>query len=266
MKDTYFEMICSEMSKLPEVIAITLAGSRAGNRYDEKLDYDMYIYCTTVPSEKIRQTLFEKTCQYSEIGNTFWELEDNCTLKNGIDIDILYRNLDEFEQKLVDVVEMYQPSNGYTTSIWYNIMNSIILYDAQEKFKTMQQRFNVSYPDTLKENIISRNRKLLQGYLPSYDFQCKKAMERGDLPSINHRIAAFMESYFDIIFAMNDFAHPGEKRMLSIAKEELHSLPRNFEENINKLYSNLFQNFEETQKTLVEIIKELDAVLAKNSQ
>ncbi len=70
-----------------------------------------------MPSEKIRQAIFEKTCQYSEIGNAFWELEDNCTLKNGIDIDILYRNLDEFEQKLVDVVEMYHASNGYTTCI-----------------------------------------------------------------------------------------------------------------------------------------------------
>ncbi len=143
-------------------------------------------------------------------------------------------------------------------------MNSIILYDEQDKFKTMQQRFNVLYPSTLKENIILRNRKLLQGYLPSYDFQCKKAMERGDLPSINHRIAAFMESYFDIIFAMNDLAHPGEKRMLSIAKETLQLLPKNFEEKINMLYSNLFHDFEKAQKTLSTMIEELDVVLGEN--
>ena len=33
-----------ELKKLPEVSAIALGGSRAGSNYDEKSDYDVYLY------------------------------------------------------------------------------------------------------------------------------------------------------------------------------------------------------------------------------
>ena len=35
-----------------------------------------------------------------EIGNSFWELEDDVTLKNGIDMDIIYRDMNNFEKDI----------------------------------------------------------------------------------------------------------------------------------------------------------------------
>lgn len=58
----------------------------------------------------------------------------------------------------------------------------------------------------------------MNGKLPSYDRQIKKAQERGDIVSVNHRITAFLESYFDVIFALNRQTHPGEKDRFSSAK------------------------------------------------
>ena len=56
----YFNLLWNEFATLPEVEAIALGGSRAGANYDEKSDYDLYIYCN-------RQTLIF----YIEISGIF---------------------------------------------------------------------------------------------------------------------------------------------------------------------------------------------------
>ena len=146
--------------------------------------------------------------------NQFWEVEDNCTLSDEIDIDIIYRNINDFENNIENVVEKHQASNGYTTCFWHNLKNSKVLYDPHKEFHNLQERFEVPFPKELKENIISKNFRLLTGNLPSYDKQIIKAFDRGDFVSVNYRIAAFIESYFDIIFAINELTHLGEKRMI----------------------------------------------------
>lgn len=84
------EQLFAELSRFNEVEAIALGGSRAGENYDERSDYDVYLYCTAPIPEQARRELLGKYCSYMEIGNHYWEYEDNCTLNNGIDIDILY--------------------------------------------------------------------------------------------------------------------------------------------------------------------------------
>lgn len=66
----YFDALWNELSLLPEVEAIALGGSRAGTHYDEKSDYDLYLYCTCIPQEGIRESILGKYCQYMEIGNS----------------------------------------------------------------------------------------------------------------------------------------------------------------------------------------------------
>ena len=105
----------------------------------------------------------------------------------------------------------------------------------------LQEKFRIPYPKKLKENIIFNNLKLLSGMLPSFDMQIKKAEIRGDLVSVNHRVAEFLASYFDIIFALNEMTHPGEKRMQSICSEECKILPNCFDENLNRLFAGMFR-------------------------
>lgn len=236
----YFELLWREFVLLPEVEAIALGGSRAEENYDDKSDYDLYIYCTRVPQENIRKNILEKSCRYMEVGNSFWELEDDCILKNGIDIDILYRNLDDFSQMIHLVVDEHIAYNGYTTCMWHNLLHSKILYDRSGRLEKLQNRYRVPYPTELRDNIIHKNLRLLTGNLPSYDTQIKKAVIRKDMVSVNHRAAAFLESYFDIVFALNNLTHPGEKRMVQYAKEHATILPFRFEENLELLFESLF--------------------------
>lgn len=255
------EELFKELSALPQVEAIALGGSRAGEVYDENSDYDVYLYCSSIMEEEVRRSILEKYCSYMEIGNHFWEYEDNCVLNNGIDIDILYRGLDGFAEGIASVVENHQAYNGYTTCMWHNLKNCKIIYDRDGRLQSIKDRFNVSYPKELKENIISKNMKLLSDAMPAYQLQIKKAIDRRDMVSIGHRTSAFMESYFDVIWALNELTHPGEKRLVSLCKKQCDILPANFEENINQLYSDLFTNLECVNEDVERIIFELKKVL-----
>lgn len=253
----YFQQLWKAFANMQEVEAIALGGSRAGENYDESSDYDLYIYCNRIPEEQMRREILEKYCSYMEVGNHFWELEDDCTLKNGVDIDILYRNIQDFTEEVASVVEKGIAHNGYTTCMWHNVLHSHILYDEKGKFSAMQQRFNVPYSQKLQENIITQNMQLLTGKLPSYDKQIEKALSRQDWVSVNHRAAAFLESYFDVIFAINELTHPGEKRMVLYAKKHGKLLPELFEENINALLKNLVEHPEKVPQILASMVEEL---------
>lgn len=51
------EDLFAKLSSLPEVEAIALGGSRAGEAYDEKSDYDVYLYCTSPVPEAVRREI-----------------------------------------------------------------------------------------------------------------------------------------------------------------------------------------------------------------
>lgn len=240
------DQLFQELAAMPQVEAIALGGSRAGVYFDEKSDYDVYLYCIAPVCENVRREILANYCSYMEIGNHFWEYEDNCTLKNGIDIDILYRNLEDFTADVADVVENCHGRNGYTTCMWHNLLTCKIIYDEKGRLTAAKHRFDVPYPEALRQDIISRNWKLLRAAMPAYELQIKKAINRGDLVSVNHRVSAFLESYFDLLFALNRQTHPGEKRLMKLCRESCPLLPKAFEENLNTLFSHMF-----TQQALV---------------
>ncbi len=255
------EALFHELSSIPQVEAIALGGSRAGDRFDATSDYDVYLYCTAPVPEEIRRNILGKYCSIVEIGNQFWELEDNCQLKNGIPLDLLYRDLDSFVADVATVVEQFQARNGYTTCMWHNLLQCKILYDRDGRLAAAKARFDVPYPEQLQENIIFRNYKLLQSALPAYRNQISKALRRKDLVSMNHRVSAFMESYFDILFALNELTHPGEKRLMSICKERCQVLPAHFEENLYHLFFDLYSAPDRVDADIANIIGQLQRIL-----
>lgn len=255
------QQLIEELSRLEAVEAIALGGSRAGDQFDPKSDYDIYVYCTGPTDEAQRREILERYCSIVEIGNHFWEYEDNCRLSDGIELDLIYRNLDDFTADLAWVVEGCNARNGYTTCMWHNLLHSKILYDRDGRLAATKARFDVPYPEQLQENIVFRNYKLLQSAMPAYRTQISKALRRKDLVSMNHRVTAFLESYFDILFALNEQTHPGEKRLITLCEKNCPLLPRMFRENLEQLFSDLFIHPENSERNLEAIIRELEDIL-----
>lgn len=239
----------------PAVEAVALGGSRATGKADEKSDYDVYVYLYNSFPASEREKILAGFCEIMEIDNHYWEMEDNCRLKNGIDLDIIYRKMEDFAAGLQWVVNEGNASNGYTTCMWHNLNTCNILSDQGGRLAALKQEYDIPYPQTLKRNIIERNLKLLSGVLPSYDMQIKKARQRKDFVSVNHRTAAFLESYFDVIFALNEMTHPGEKRQVSLCKNHCTILPSHFEENLEALFTHLFD--EQAERCIQEMVREL---------
>lgn len=259
------ERLFEALAELKQVEAIALGGSRAGEYFDEKSDYDVYVYVTAPMEEEYREKLLSEYCSYIEIGNHFWEYEDNGVLKNGIDIDILYRNLDDFCRGIEDVVVRCQPSNSYTTCMWHNLLNCRILYDAAGRLTAAQEKYRVPYPEKLKKAIVERQLRLLDSAMPAYPVQIEKAVRRGDSVSVNHRVTEFLASYFDLIFAVNEKTHPGEKRLVELCRSGCRLLPENFEENLENLFRHMYAPGEERLECLEDvkaIVKEVKKLCA----
>ena len=233
--------IMRNFESLPQIEALAVGGSRATGKADARSDYDVYLYVTGPVGLDAREAILQTYCSVMEIGNHYWENEDNCTLKNGIDIDIIYRSLDDFSHGIAAVVDECRSANGYTTCMWHNLLTCDIVFDKKGRLSALKERYTVPYPERLKRNIITQNLNLLSGVLPSYDLQIKKATARGDLVSVNHRAAEFLASYFDVIFALNEMTHPGEKRMAALCKAQCKILPAGFEENLNTLFCSMFK-------------------------
>ena len=94
----------------------------------------------------------------------------------------------------------------------------------------------------------------MTGTMPAYEDQVKKALHRGDLVSVNHRVSAFLEAYFDFLFALNEKTHPGEKRLVQLCREFCPILPENFEENLTSLFSHMFTDPARAEQDLRRII------------
>lgn len=245
-----------ELAQLEQVEAPALGGSRAGQRFAQDSDYDVYVYLSAPLAPAIRQEILSKHCSYMEIGNQFWELGDDCVLNNSIEIELIYRSLDDFDQDLQTVVLEHQAQNAYTTCMWYNLLHSKILYDRDGRYTTLQSKYSLPYPAELKKNIISKQLLLLDQAMPAFSRQIKKALKRQDLLSINHRSSEFFASYFDLLFALNEQLHPGEKCMLQYAKENCSRLPQDFEATIQDYFQKLYQPDHEQEAVLA-----LDALL-----
>ncbi|BAY45761.1 hypothetical protein SAMD00079811_33680 [Scytonema sp. HK-05] len=230
------ESIASEFSKLPQVVAVALGGSQSANVSDELSDLDFYVYIEEEIPVDIRSEISRKFATRSEINNQFWEPGDEWIETNsGRGIDMMYRSPDWIEAQLDSVLVKHQASVGYSTCFWWNVLHSAPLYDRNDWFKQLQEKANVPYPEPLRKAIIAKNYPILRNNISSYLHQIELAIIRHDFVSMNHRIAAFIASYFDIIFAINYVPSPGEKRLVQFAKQLCQKLPMHMEQNINSL-------------------------------
>lgn len=251
--------LVNEYKGLAEVEAITLAGSGANGRKDNYSDIDIDIIVSKEIDNDRRAQIIKKVSDVMEVGNDYWGQGDEFLLRSSdVQVDIAYFEMDWLKEQISNILEKNIACTGYTTCFWHNVKNAVIVYDKDGVFTELQKKCNMDYPKKLKENIIKKNYPILRDSFSSYYNQIEKAIRRKDLISINHRIAAFLASYFDIIFAINEIPHPGEKKLVDIVESKCEIKPVDFKVNIHKLLNEGNKNI---LNNLNRIVDELDLLL-----
>jgi hypothetical protein len=235
MYSKYFEETIELFSARDEVDCIVLGGSQAVGNHDSFSDFDVYVYLNAPLSLEVRERLLGRTCSFIEMDNTFWEPEDDCTLKCGSKIEMIYCTLSETGGIMHRILREHKAGLGFTTCTCFSVFNGRILYDPKGLYRDMVAEFSGEYPEELRENIIRKNWALLEASEQSFRAQIEKSIKRGDIIMITRRIVGFMNCYLDIIFALNRVYFPGEKYLEKLAVKYCEILPRNFSENLNKL-------------------------------
>ncbi|HMA94549.1 MAG TPA: DUF4037 domain-containing protein [Polyangiaceae bacterium] len=257
--------VTEQLAALPEVVAIALGGSRAVGRADPESDIDLYIYTRADVPLLARHSMVQACggASRADIGMTFWGPDDEwIDLESGIEVDLIYFGALWMEQQIDQVLAQHRASLGYTTCLWHTMRNHKSLHDPTAWLSTLQSRCQEGYPEPLRRNIVAMNHPVLTNVIPSYATQLQKAVERRDLVSINHRLAGFLASYFDILFALNRVPHPGEKRLVQCAQELCTQLPSNMAEDISLLLEHCPTKPQAMLADVARVAHRLDELLA----
>jgi predicted nucleotidyltransferase len=230
------ELVAAAFAGLPRVVAVALAGSLAADAADERSDLDLYVYAEQSVPMAERVTIATGFATRAEVGNEFWEPGDEwIDTQTGRHVDVMYRTPVWIEEQLERILVRHEASVGYSTCFWHNVLHSTPLFDRSGWYCDLQYAATRPYPQPLQRAIIAKNHPILRQTLSSYLAQIERAVRRDDSVSIQHRVTALLASYFDILFAVNELPHPGEKRLLQIAATRCPRTPPDMESHINAI-------------------------------
>lgn len=231
------QRLAAAFAEVREVEAVALGGSQTNLIADPGSDIDLYVYAPGGEVAIARRAQIAAGARgAAELDNRFFETGDEwIDDTTGIAVDAMYRDPRWIEDQLDRVLVHHQASIGYSTAFWHNIASSTVLFDRSGWYAALIERARAPYPEPLRRAIVAKNHPLLRRTQSSYLHQIERAVARGDLVSVNHRVAAFVASYFDVLFAVNRLLHPGEKRLVAIAEAKCAQLPPSFAANVEAL-------------------------------
>jgi hypothetical protein len=222
------QQLAARFSRFPVVQAVGLAGSQtSGAAVDPTSDIDLYVYTDDlIPLAEREALVLESGASRADLNLQFWDLGDEWfDAQTGIEVDVIYWETRWIAGMLDRVLVRHEANVGYTTCFWHTLCNTRVLYDPAGWLQGQIERARQPYPEALRRAVIAKNYPLLRQVIPAYRHQIEKAIRRGDLVSVNHRVAALLASYFDVLFALNRVLNPGEKRLVAFALQHCPRVP-----------------------------------------
>ena len=254
MKLAHF--LAEKYAAFAQVQAVALGGSQAGGIVDAHSDIDLYVFLNgTIPIDARQQIISARGASRAEVNLSFWDIGDEWFDRpGGIEVDVMFWQVPWIEEQIDRVVVRCEASVGYTTCFWHTIKQARMLFDRHDWFSTLQGKCKAPFPEKLRNAIIAKNHPVLRNVIPSYFVQIKKAIEREDLISVNHRLTALLASYFEVIYAVNRVLNPGEKKILPFVEKNCRKFPQNMRQQVAR-------SIEKSAKIDRNLLQELDMLI-----
>ena len=184
-----------------------------------------------------RASIIGPRASRKELDNDFWgETEDYWPEReSGVKVEVAYRGRWVLDA-LTDMFAHNLARLGASTTLWHSVRASRVLYNRNGWFASLQSVADVLYPDALAEAIVRKNLTVLRGSPANLPEQLAQAISRGDAVATHHFVSVILDSYFDVLFALNKMPHPGSKRMLAYA-EGLRHQPEGMKNDVTLLVS-----------------------------
>lgn len=250
------EELARQYSQMNQVHAIALGGSQRTWAVDAHSDIDLYVFIDAIiPLQEREKIVFEKGASRANMNLSFWDLGDEWfDAETGIEVDLMLWQRSWIEEQIDRVVLRHEASVGYTTCFWHTIRNARCLFDRDGWFAQLQHKCMVPYPEPLRKRIIAKNHPVLRQVIPAYAAQIKKALDREDLISVNHRVAGLLASYFEVIYAVNRVLNPGEKKILPFIEKTCQKIPVGMAEQVERV-------LRKTASINFELLDEIDRLV-----
>ncbi len=263
--DQLITFIVAGFQEHPAVESIALGGSRATGSNDTDSDIDLYVFTNgNVPLAFREELVRRRGATRADIGLEFWDSGDEwLDRETATEVDVIFWHTEWIERQLQATVDECRASVGYSTCHWHTIKNLRIDFDRNGWLTELKRTYNRHYPERLKAAIIDKNYPLIRDVIPSFLGQIEKALRREDPVSINHRVAALLASYFDIVFAWNETPHPGEKRQLEFAVRNCRLLPDRMTETVTKIISSSGSHPRQLPEAINQLADNLDRMLKR---
>ncbi len=254
--------VAGRYAALPSTRAVALAGSSTSGLASRDSDVDLYVYATPEISGADRARIARVGASRSEIDNRFFEPGDEWVdAATGVTVDVMFRDPSWIEEQLARVLVRHVASVGYSTCFWYNVRSSELLFDRHGWLAALKRRAEVPYPEELRRAVVAKNHPILRDHLSSFLRQLERAVVRRDFVSVNHRVAALLASWFDVLFALNREPHPGEKRIVEIAEARCPLRPPDLARRVNDLESAIGVSGREVVIRASRLVDALDELL-----
>lgn len=213
------ESLITGISKMEEVQAIGVSGSKAPLPKAGEGDIDIFIYCDMIPEAFMRKDIINKLsdivpeCRINTLQGGHWGVGD-FVLINGVETWLMYFTVNDTKEDIESILNGSRPDKQdnyyYPIGRCAMLKDINVLYDKNDFLHSLKKDLHV-YPDKLAGILIQYH---LGGLEDIEDLE--RAVSRKDVLFYHFALEIALDHFLQALFALNRVYFPSRKRNIEL--------------------------------------------------